>query len=121
MVSVFLNRADGKFYYLNDATGVNDELPDDFELSDNYIEIPHKNELDLGNQLVFDFVRAHSHSSWDEIRHMFSRKGAYRRWSSWLARTNLRDKWFDFEQTSTTRALKQWCCDNSIELKPDVD
>ena len=37
MCKAYLSRADGKIYYLDDATGIYDELPDDFETSEQYI------------------------------------------------------------------------------------
>ena len=39
--------------------GDSDDLPEDVDESDKYIEIPHKNELDLGRNLVFQFVSKH--------------------------------------------------------------
>jgi hypothetical protein len=33
-----------------------EDLPDDLETSDRYLAIPHKNDLDLGNNLALRFV-----------------------------------------------------------------
>ncbi len=119
MCTAYLCRNSGKIFYLDDATGIYDELPDDFETSDDYIEIPHKNELDLGSDLAFDFTRAHAPNLLDDVREVFSRKGAYRGFKSLLSRNGLLENWFNYEQAEIEAALKQWCKDNAIELKPD--
>ncbi len=119
MCTAYLCRKSGRIFYLDDATGVYDKLPDDFEISDEYIEIPHKNELDLGRDLAYDFTGAHAPQLIAEVREAFSRKGAYQRFKTLLARNGLLDDWFKYEQAETEAALKQWCKDNSIELQPD--
>ncbi|MDL1959816.1 MAG: hypothetical protein LWX01_12150 [Deltaproteobacteria bacterium] len=45
----------GEIFYISEM-GDSNELPDDIEDSKKYIEIPHKNELDLGKNLVMRFV-----------------------------------------------------------------
>ena len=47
----------GAIYWISETNPIEeDELPNDLETSDRYIEIPHKNELDLGNRLALRFV-----------------------------------------------------------------
>jgi hypothetical protein len=116
MCTAYISRDDGKFYYLDDATGVYDDLPDDFETSEQYIEIPHKNDLNLGRDLVFEFINKTAPSFSDEVRTIFSRKGAYQRYKALLVRNGLLDDWFSYEQSETEAALKGWCKENSIEL-----
>ena len=116
MCTAYLSLADGKIYYLDDATGIYDDLPDDFETSEQYIEIPHKNDLNLGRDLVYEFINRNAPNCFDEVRQIFSRKGAYQRFKSLLVRHNLLDQWHAYEQTETEEALKQWCKENSIEL-----
>ena len=116
MCTAFICRTDGKVYYLDDATGIYDDLPDDFESSEEYIEIPHKNDLGLGRELVYEFINKNAPKFSDEVREIFSRKGAYQRYKSLLVRNGLLDDWFSYEQTETEEALKQWCMENSIEL-----
>jgi len=41
----------GEICYISEM-GDSDDLPDDVDESEKYIEIPHKNELDLGKNLV---------------------------------------------------------------------
>ena len=73
-----LFKTTGKIFYISEF-GNSDELPDDIEDSDDYIEIPHKNELDLGKQLVFKFVSEHLPEELDRVSQIFRRRGAYSR------------------------------------------
>jgi hypothetical protein len=53
--SALLCKETGEIFYISDM-GDSDDLPEDIEDSDQYFEIPHKNELDLGNRLVMDLA-----------------------------------------------------------------
>ncbi len=116
--SAYLCRTDGKIYNLDDGAGIYDVLPDDFELSEDYLEIPHKNDLDLGRALVREFINERAPALSNEVYEVFSRKGAYRRYKSLLDHNGLLDDWFSYEQAETEKALKQWCKRNSIDLLP---
>lgn len=45
--------------YLHSKMGTFDELDEDKFDCDNFVVIPHKNDLDLGQRLVFDFAEQH--------------------------------------------------------------
>jgi hypothetical protein len=49
MNNAYLCKETGQIFYTSEI-GDSDELPDDIDDSDKYIEIPHKNELELGNK-----------------------------------------------------------------------
>jgi hypothetical protein len=70
----FLCKDTGKLYWRSDA--VEDELPDDIDDGEKYVQIPHKRELDLGKPLVLDFARQFLPDDFDEVRGIFSQKGA---------------------------------------------
>jgi hypothetical protein len=93
-----------------------EELPDDLEESDKYLAIPDKYELDLGKPLALAFAREFLPAYFDEVRHMFSKRGAYRRFRDFLLRRNALDQWYEFEERATDRALREWCEVNSITL-----
>ncbi len=93
-----------------------DELPDDIEDGEKYIAIPHKRDLDLGKPLVLDFVRECLPDDFDEVRYIFSKRGAYANFRALLARRNAIDRWYDFEAKATERALRDWCKVNDIAL-----
>lgn len=84
--------------------------------SDDTIEIPHKNDLGLGNQLVFDFVLGNSPDDYEFVRNIFKRPGAYARYKDFLESKGLLQSWYDFENAAQKRALRELCKDKGIEL-----
>ena len=115
----FLCRRTGKIYWRSDSMDVedlNDELPDDVEDGQRYIAIPGKRDLDLGKSLVMDFAREVLPNDFDEVRYMFSKRGAYKNFRALVTRRNVLDRWYEFESKATERALREWCEVNSVEL-----
>jgi hypothetical protein len=101
----------------SDLDEFNDELPDGFEDDENYIAIPDKRELGLGKPLALDFARECLPDDFDDVRYMFSKRGAYKKFRALLIRINALDRWYDFESKATERALREWCEVNSIEVE----
>jgi len=115
----FLCIQSGKIYWhsdLSDLDEPDDELPEDVEDDDKYLEIPDKRELDLGKPLALDFARQVLPGDFDEVRRMFRRRGAYASFKHLLTRRHVLEQWYDFEQKATERALREWCELNSIVL-----
>ncbi len=115
----YLGRESGKIYWhseFSDLEEVNDELPEDIEDEDKYIQLPSKRELDLGVPLVMDFVRQVLPRDFDDVSDMFDRRGAYGQFKQLLTRRRALQQWYDFEQQATERALREWCELNSIVL-----
>lgn len=67
----FICKTTGTIYYSSDAIDEEEELPDDLETSDTYVSVPHRNELDLGRDLVFSFVGHELPDERDTVRGMF--------------------------------------------------
>jgi hypothetical protein len=114
-----LDLQSGRIYCRSELLGdleEQEEFPDDIDDDERYIGIPHKNELDLGTTLVFDFVRRFLPDAYDEVRDDFRRKGGYRRFKALLARHGATNRWHDFSSKAEETALRQWCADNAIEL-----
>jgi len=109
-----INKKTGKIYYHSEMTGI-DDFPEDVE-SEDYIVVPHKNELDLGRDLVFRFVSSHLPQKIDEVHQMFRSKGAYRRFKEFLDELGLLDEYHQFQDEQTTQALLQWCEDNGLQV-----
>jgi hypothetical protein len=106
----------GTIYWSSDAIDVEEELPDDLETADHYISVPHKNELNLGRDLVFSFVRQELPDEWDDVRDIFRRRGAYGRFKDLLCARAMPEKWYEFEATSAEAALRAWCDEVGIQL-----
>ena len=111
----FLNKEAGKIYWHSEYGDDMDELPQDID-DGNYIAIPHKNELDLGITLVFDFAYQYLPDDVENIREIFRRKGAYATYKSLLEKKGMLEYWYEFESRAQEKALKEWCEENSIEV-----
>src|SRR6516162_3156530 len=111
----YLDRQSCKIYWHSEF-GDNDEvLPDDIN-DEKYISIPDKRELDLGKPLVLDFAREFLPDDYDEVRHIFSRRGAYGRYKELLVQRGALERWYDFSNKAEEAALRKWCAENGIEL-----
>lgn len=105
----------GRIYWTSISADLEDEeLPDDLETSDRYIAVPHKNDLDLGRNLVFAFVEQELPDDDDTVVGFFRRRGAYRRFKDLLESRGALEKWYEFEEGATKEALANWCEENSI-------
>lgn len=112
----FLCRQSGKLYWHSEFTGESDELPDDIEDTDKYVQIPDKRELDLGKPLVLDFARQFLPDDVGDVQQIFRKRGAYARLKDLLQRRGALDHWYDFEANAEEKALRMWCDHNSIEV-----
>jgi hypothetical protein len=114
-----LCRRTGKIYWRSESSELdelNDELPDDIEDDEKYVAIPDKRELGLGKPLVLDFAREFLPDDFDEVRYIFSKRGAYAKFRALLIRRNVLERWYEFEAKGTERALREWCELNAIEV-----
>jgi len=116
MNSAVLCRDTGKMMYHSEMAGIN-EIEDEDNLDwDQCIEIPHKNDLGLGKNLVFEFVEEYLPNDYERVRQMFRRKEAYSNYKALLERRGLLQKWYDIENSREEQALRRWCKENEIEL-----
>ena len=93
------------------------DLPDDVDENDDYLGIPHKNDLDLGKPLVMEFIRQECPDEIDRILAIFSRRGAYRRYKDFLETKDLLETWYAFENRRTREALLKWCAENALVVE----
>jgi hypothetical protein len=110
-----LCRRTGRIFWRSELADL-DEIPDDAEDGENYVAIPGNRELDLGKPLVLDFASEFLPDDFDEVRYIFSKRGAYQKFRALVTRRNVLDRWYDFESKATEQALREWCKLNSIEL-----
>jgi len=111
-----VNRVTGEAFFASDITGDSD-YPDDADENDDYIAIPHKNDLDLGKPLVMEFVRNRCPEMTSRVLAIFSRAGAYQRYKQLLAENSLLEQWYIFENARTKEALLEWCAENGLVLE----
>ncbi|MGL3106661.1 hypothetical protein [Bradyrhizobium sp. BR 1432] len=99
-----------------DAAEFNDELPDDIDDEEKFLALPDKRDLGLGKPLVLAFVREFLPDDFDDVRYFFSKRGAYPKFKSLLARRRAIDRWHAYENEATKQALRDWCTLHSIEI-----
>ena len=119
--SAFLNKKTGQILYQSEIGDI-DEIGDEDVDWDQVIEVPHKNDLDLGQPLVFEFVSTHLPDDYDHVYLIFGRRGAYGRFKNFLASKGLLEEWYRFENEREQEALRSWCEENQIPLsdsRPD--
>lgn len=115
--TAFINIETGKIYYRSEMAYIGERDDEEEEIdSENLIEIPHKNDLDLGKELVFRFVTDNLPDDLGLVRSIFSRSGAYARFKDFLQSKALLDAWYEFEDKQTKIALKEWCEDKGLVL-----
>ena len=115
MHSAFLRKDTGQILYRSEMADI-DEIGDEDLDWDAYIEIPHKNDLDLGQRLVFDFIESHLPDEYHHVRQLFRRPGAYGRFKGFLELKGLLESGYAFEHQREEQALRQWCEENEIAL-----
>jgi len=110
----------GKIYLVAGDPGMIDEeeIPDDIHNSDKYLSVPDKRDLDLGNQLAFDFATRYLTQHYDDVRDMFRRRGAYRRFKDFLERKEMLEKWYAYGEEQVAKALGEWCEKEGLSLGP---
>jgi len=115
MHSAVLSKETDQIYYRSEM-GDLDEISDedlDWEMC---IDIPHKNDIGLGRQLVFEFIERHLHDEYHRVQYFFRKRGAYSRFKDLLESKGLLQSWYDFENTRDEKVLRQRCEDNDIKL-----
>jgi hypothetical protein len=115
-----LNRRTGEIVC---KTGMLDEeeFPEEVEASDAFVWIPHRDDLDLGKELVFDFIESSIPQERKNIKRMFRfwRKNSFSDFLAFLTSIGKIDAWRAFEKRETRFALLDWCEDNGIEVDAD--
>ena len=91
-------------------------LPDNIDDADRYVPVPDQHELDLGKPLPLEFTREHLPDCYEQVREIFSHRGAYARFKDLLERHHSLDAWHQWEDEQTKQALRTWCADNGITL-----
>lgn len=112
----YVRRVTGQIHWLGE--GVEEEPPEDIEDGSLYIAVPQKGDFDLGRSLVFRFVEERIPDSIETVDDYFRRRGAYAQFKSLLSRVGQLDAWYQYEQSATEEALRNWCKENSFTLVP---
>jgi hypothetical protein len=114
--NAYISLDTGQIFLVSELASMDEEVPEDLDTSDRYITVPHKNDLDLGKNLVLRFAREELPDSYDRVRSIFQRKGAYARFKDLLESMDALERWYRFEEQARDRALREWCAENDIQI-----
>ena len=70
--AAYLDNETGKIFYKSETSDIN-EIDEEDADGEQMMEIAHKNDLDLGQALVFGFVASHLPDEYDRVRDIFRR------------------------------------------------
>ncbi len=115
MNSATLCKDTGKIYYRSEMAGIDDAESEDIDWT-NSVDIPHKNDLDLGKSLFLEFVDKYLPKDYYHVEQIFRARGAYGRFKRLLEDKGLLQTWYDFENQREEEAPREWCEENEIEF-----
>ena len=120
-----INPDDGRIVVVPSDVDIDTEEVEEIEsqLSEgNWIELPTRNELNLGRALVFQFAEQYLNAAdYERTERYFSRRGAYRKWKDLLISRDLEKEWYRFEEKATITELKEWLSENDIAFVDDIN
>ena len=95
---------------------IDGDIPEDIEDGSIYIAAPHKNDLNLGRDLVFEFVEAVAPQHLSKVESYFRQRGAYSKLKALLERESLLEGWYKYEAEATRNALLRWASENGLHI-----
>ena len=113
----FFSRSTGKFWCSNADGPVDKDFPDDVEDGTEYLKFPHKNDLDLGRDLVYRFITDQVPHLERKTRDLFRHRGAYSRFKGLLSKEGHLQSWYDYENRATRVALEQWATEYGFTVR----
>jgi len=112
----YIDKESGAIYWTSSVLTLEEEVPHDLETSSNYIEVPHKNALKLGQGLALSFIDQELPHEYNFVASLFRKRGAYRRFKDMLQYQDLLEKWYAFEERVSDEALLAWCEESQIQV-----
>lgn len=113
--SAVVRKDTGEVLYQSELSGIDEIGKRDLD-PDQWVSIPHRNDLDLGQSLVFEFIEANLPDEYGAVRQIFKKRGAYGRFKVFLESKGLLERWRNFSDQREESALRQWCQEKGIDL-----
>ena len=79
---IYLDTESGQLYYISDF--IDEKPPADIYENKKYLQLPTKQDLDLGKPLALGFAQEHLSEQFDKVYSMFRLNGAYSRFKALL-------------------------------------
>jgi hypothetical protein len=115
--TAYLCRETGAVFWHSEFGDNFEELPDDIDDEAKYVALPNARDLDLGKPLALRFAGDEFADHYDEVREIFARRGAYRRFKDLLTREGALNNWYAFEAAAKEKALREWCAQNGVAVE----
>ncbi len=112
----YIAKDSGAIYWTSSVLELEEEVPHDVATSENYIEVPHKNTLKLGQGLALSFIDQELPHEYNFVASLFRKRGAYRRFKDMLQYQGLLEKWYAFEERASDEAIIAWCEQNQMQV-----
>ena len=119
MNSAVVRKDTGEILYRSEMSGT-DEIGEKDKDPDQWVAIPHRNDLALGQPLVFEFVKANLPDEYDEVRQIFKKRGAYGRFKEFLESKGFLERWHKYSDQREEMALRRWCEENGVDLSDNT-
>jgi hypothetical protein len=110
----FVSRVTGKIHWSSSVMELDDELPEDIEDVNIYVAVPHKYDLNLGNNLALTFAEEQLVGSYEAVLKFFRQRGAYGKFKDLLERKGQLEAWYEFEAKATELALREWAAEQEL-------
>lgn len=95
------------------------EPPADLGDPEQYAEIPHQHDLDLGKSLAQRFAEGEGTELGDAAREALRHRSGWRRFRELLEDAGRLKAWYAFEAEETEAALRAWAKEERIPLETD--
>lgn len=115
----YVCRDNGRIYQIfgdDDEEFEEDDVPDDLGDPERYIAVPNQHDLDLGRDLVMEFMGQHMPDDYDLVAGFFRKRGAYGRFKDFLDSKEQLDAWHEYENEAVRQALREWCAVNGLVI-----
>jgi len=112
----FVSRITGKIYWSSSMIELDEELPEDIEDGSIYVSVPHKYDLNLGNNLALTFAEEQLADSYEIVSNFFHHRGAYAKFKDLLELRGKLEAWYEFEANATELALREWAAEQGLSI-----
>ena len=113
----YVSKDDGEIYYFSEMLGLDETRGHDVH-SAGFEPVPHRDALDLGRELAFDFVDEHLADQYAAVRDFYADEDtAESRFKDMLQANGLFEEWKEYKAVKVEKFLREWCEQKNIALE----
>ncbi len=112
----YVSKDEGEIYYYSELLGLDETRGHDVHSLD-YEPVPHRDVLELGRELAFDFVDERLPEQYAAVRDFYAdEETAESRFRDTLEAHGLAGEWDEYKTAKIEATLREWCLYKNIEL-----